>query len=195
MYISKKFVTLFFLLVFIVTTASECYPPDSETEDNDRVNDQQQIYADVQPIHVYDWSLERSLINQLYDIRNQPISTYTVFMSFGSPFYVCPSIGYPIPYSNSLTNPLQATGYQNQTTIAQAEPNGIFPSENTAATWVFCVDTNGDITPVYVEDNVVTFPFAVRIVDGEISPVDVNQQSSVSVSTDRDGQARIDETP
>ena len=77
----------------------------------------------------------------------------------------CASIGFGIPYDTSLTNPLQKTygGNGNVTTIEQAEPNGLFASKATSATWVMCVGDGGAIEPVYVESKVTVYPYPVKV--------------------------------
>ena len=65
-----------------------------------------------------------------------------------------------------MTNPLQ--GYHDRyssglTSIGQAEPNGVFASTNTAATWVMCVDVGGAIAPVYVEAKVTAYPWPMKV--------------------------------
>ena len=47
--------------------------------------------------------------------------------------------------------------------MEQAEPNGVYSSKNTDATYVLCVRDNGDVAPVYTEHKVTTFPFPVEV--------------------------------
>jgi hypothetical protein len=74
----------------------------------------------------------------------------------------CPSIGFGIPYDVSLTNPLQYVG-SGGAVIEQAEPNGLFASKSTSATWVMCTDAAGGIAPIYVEGKVTVYPYPVRV--------------------------------
>ena len=118
----------------------------SESRDSKNVARQQSQYAVGQPVPVFDWSLERQLVIELYTVRNQKAVTHSVWRSaHGMIEGDCPSYGYGVPYDTSLTNPLVATDVDNQgeengngalTSIEQAEPNGVFASKNTAATWV-----------------------------------------------------------
>lgn len=131
-----------------------------------KVAQQQSQYAIGQPIPAFDWSLERDLVIKLYKVRNQKAATHSVWRSDrGMIEGDCPSYGYGIPYDTSLTNPLMSTdedqdGYDQTalTTIEQAEPNGIFASKNTAATWVMCLGEAGSLEPVYVETKVTVYP-------------------------------------
>lgn len=66
-----------------------------------------------------------------------------------------------MPYDTSLTNPwqLESGRYTGEAVaVGQAEPNGIFASTNTAATWVICTGKSGRLEPVYVETKVTTYP-------------------------------------
>lgn len=139
------------------------------------VERQQSQYAIAQPIPAFDFSLERDLVIQLYNLRNQRALTHSVWRSDrGMVEGDCPSIGFGIPYDTSLTNPLVATntaqdGYRHTyqggslTSIEQPEPNGVFASKNTSATWVMCAGETGTIEPVYVETKVTVYPYSVSV--------------------------------
>lgn len=140
-----------------------------EMRDTKVVQQQQSQYAKGQPIPVFDWSLERDLVNKLYKVRNQKVVTHSVWRSDrGMIEGDCPSYGYGIPYDTSLTNPLGGSVYgydpyqgvwaEKVLTVEQAEPNGVFASKNTQATWVMCLGASGDIEPVYVETKVTVYP-------------------------------------
>jgi hypothetical protein len=138
-----------------------------EDKDNKAVSMQQSQYAKAQPVPVFNWSLERHLIAQLYQIRNMKAATHSVWRSDrGMIEGDCPSIGFGLPYDTSLTNPLQGVHVSGQGGVAaieQAEPNGIFASKNTAATWVMCTGAAGIIEPVYVEARVTAYPYPVKV--------------------------------
>ena len=167
----RTFITIF-TLVLITTLSIGCIERDETTESRDskRVAQQQGQYEKGQPIPAFDWSLERHLVIQLYQIRNQKAATHSVWRSDrGLVEGDCPSYGYGVPYDTSLTNPLVATDIDNQgeersrasgaiTSIEQAEPNGVFASKNTAATWVMCLGAAGAVEPVYVETKVTVYP-------------------------------------
>lgn len=160
------------LFLLITLFLSSCDLKDSqETKTLKQVDRQNAQYSIGQPIPAFDWSLERHLIIELYKIRNQKVATHAVWRSdYGLIEGDCPCMGYGIPYDTSLTNPLRATdedqeGYDKAslTTIEQAEPNGIFASKNTSATWVMCMGKGGQIEPVYVEAKVTIFPGPVKV--------------------------------
>ena len=141
------------------------------TQTAKKVAAQQAQYAKAQPVPMYNWSLERHLLIQLYNIRNMKAVTHSVWRSdYGIIEGDCASIGFGMPYDTSLTNPLTTTdedqkGYATSglAVIEQAEPNGIFSSKNTAATWVMCAGSTGTIEPVYVETKVTVYPYPVTV--------------------------------
>jgi hypothetical protein len=142
-----------------------------ESKDTQAVNRQQAQYAKGQPIPGFNWSLERDLLIKLYNLRNKKVATYSVWRSdYGMIEGDCPSMGYGMPYDTSLTNPYMATD-ENQrggreaslVAISQPEPNGIFASNNTSATWVMCVGKTGLIEPHYVESKVTVYPGPVKV--------------------------------
>lgn len=162
-------IILFFLIGLFMPACS--LDKSQETRDLQRVDRQQTQYAIGQPVNAFDWSLERHLVIELYNLRNKKVATHAVWRSdYGLIEGDCPSMGFGIPYDTSLTNPLRATdedqeGYDKSalTTIEQAEPNGIFASKNTTATWVMCVGDSGQIEPVYVESKVTIYPGPVEV--------------------------------
>lgn len=152
-----------------------CSADNSETRDKAIVDKQQSIYQDTQPVHIYDYSIPRDIYQQIYDITTtKAVATYSVIESVtGVTRYECPSIGYPIPADVSLTNPLQGINQVDnmgtdkyEVVVEQAEPNGLFASKNTDATWVLCVSLKDGIAyPVYSEHKAMTFPFIMEIAE------------------------------
>jgi hypothetical protein len=152
---------------------------------------QQSQYEKSQPVPAFDYSLERELVSQLYKIRNANVITHSVWRSdYGMIQGDCSSMGYGIPYDVSLTNPLAATndnmrgnkiGQGALTSIEQPEPNGIFASKNTNATWVMCIGDAGDLDPVYVEAKVNVYPYSLEV-DYESDRVMKKGKSTVSIN-------------
>ncbi|WAI96157.1 hypothetical protein [Vibrio phage vB_VhaP_PG11] len=141
-------------------------PPSQDRKDQDTANQQQAQYAKSQPVPVFNWSFERHNTIELLKIRNERAVTHAVWRSdYGTIEGDCPSIGFGLPYDTSLTNPLKPYGRVGTalTSIEQAEPNGIFISKNTSATWVLCVGDNGQIDPHYIESKVTVYPYSVNV--------------------------------
>lgn len=149
----------------------------AEEKDKKSVSQQQEQYQIAQPVPKFDWSLERQLAIELYIARNEKVATHTVWRSdYGIIEGDCPSIGYPLPYDVQLTNPLRTYG-SNGAVIEQAEPNGLFSSKNSMATWVRCITkVNGKAveSPIYIEDKVTAYPFPVIVnyTTNRVTPVE-----------------------
>ena len=107
--------------------------------------------------------------------------------------------GFGIPYDTSLTNPLKPYYYSSgSVAVEQAEPNGIFASKNSAATWVMCVIQEGaraTTVPVYIESKVTVYPFPVAV-DYETNRVarDTTGKASITI-TSRGGAAQRTQPP
>lgn len=171
----KKLISLVAVSLIALSGCQDNLEQTQTTKDTKATLEQQSQYAASQPVPMYDWSLERHLVIELYNVRNIRAATHSVWRSdLGAIEGDCPSMGFGIPYDTSLTNPLVATNtsmegdkhtYQGGalSSIEQPEPNGIYASKNTAATWVMCVGESGVIEPVYVETKVTTYPYSVSV--------------------------------
>jgi hypothetical protein len=163
----KKIILAIMALTFSALFMTGCQTNSQERIDKATVEQQQAQYAKGQPIPMYNWSLERDLLIKLYNLRNEKVSTHSVWRGDMSNIEgECTSMGFGMPYDTSLTNPLQH--YSGRSTgegsaVGQAEPNGVFASTNTSATWVMCIGDNGQIEPVYVEAKVTVYPYPVKI--------------------------------
>lgn len=174
---------MIFLMLFGFILAG-CNEASQTKKDTLAVERQQKQYSASQPVPAYDWSLERDLMIQLYNIRNMKALTHSVWRSDrGLIEGDCPSIGFGVPYDTSLTNPLKV-GYKSGYGIAvveQAEPNGVFASKNTSATWVMCAGDTGVIEPVYVETKVTVYPYSVSV-DYDKNKVVKSGKASVTIN-------------
>ena len=150
--------------LFILTGCND--KVSSQRADSKAIDRQQSQYAKAQPVPAFDYSLERDLLIQLYQLRNQKVATHSVWRSdFGMIENDCPSIGYPLPYDASLTNPWVADRRSggDGVAIGQPEPNGIFQSTNSIATWVVCTGPGGVLEPIFVESKVRVYPYPVTV--------------------------------
>jgi hypothetical protein len=158
----KKFLSI---LIFVLITLSltACYT-DATGQENQQVTQQQQQYITGQPIPQFTWSLERHELTEIYKARNNAVSTYSVVYNQykGVITFECPSVGYPIPGGTQLSNPEGVVTYRgNWYQMPQAEPNGTYSPATSAGTYVMCRSDDGTAYPVYIEDNVMTFPYMV----------------------------------
>ena len=177
----KKFLALLGVSVLIIG----CNEPTQEKKDREQVQRQQSQYSASQPVPTFNWSLERHLMIELYNLRNIRAVTHSVWRSdLGTIEGDCASVGFGIPYDTSLTNPLQHYSGRSAgegSAVEQAEPNGIFASKNTAATWVMCAGENGQIAPIYVETKVTTYPYSVSV-DYDKNRVIKSGETTVTIS-------------
>ena len=162
-------------LSLVLLTACGESKKTAATVEAQKVNAQQGQYSIGQPVPAFDFSLERDLLIKLYNLRNKKVTTHAVWRSdYGLIEGDCPSMGYGLPYDTSLTNPVVATDVSQRgnshtyqggalASIEQPEPNGIFASKNTAATWVMCLGESGGIEPMYIESKVTIYPGLVKV--------------------------------
>jgi hypothetical protein len=176
-----------FFVIFLVgftVAADDCSGTSKQEKvDAEKVNAQQEHFRKVYPLRHYDYSRELDIYQKIYDIRTlHAVQTHSVWRGEMSIIEGdCPSIGYSIPYDVQLTNPLKAMygGSGGYGIVEQSEPNGLWSSKTTQSTWVPCANTDGTISPIYVEAKVTTYPYMVdvnyetnrvkRVPDAEIS--------------------------
>jgi hypothetical protein len=111
-----------------------------------------------QPVPQFDWSQIRQTLIDAETAQAQTTQTTSFFFVLGvkDPVFVCPSIGYPVPETDQITNPEQQNSYNgNPYTLPQIDPNGIYGG-NTAATFVICVGDNGSKYLEHAEEDVHT---------------------------------------
>lgn len=166
------------LSIFVGLMVSGCSPVDNSNS-NSKETDQQaravSSIVDNQPIpDLGGYSFERQVVIETYIARNNTITTYSYLMTLnGQIIEICPSIGYPIPYSTQLSAPeklapnnlMTINGFSTSpenSVIPQSEPNGLYPPDNAAATLVQCVQSDGSVSPVYIEQEVMAFPYRIN---------------------------------
>lgn len=178
----SKLIVLFVLLVFVFSGCGD--PTSAQIEQSQQELANKQIVRNQPPPDLGGWSFERHIVTELYKARNRTISTYTytIIEYTGQIVEVCPSIGYPIPYSTQLTNPEKIEDrYQSGYAILpNPEPNGLYPPSSAEATIINCVNPDGSLSPVYFEPRVFASPFKIKA-DRIIERVD--DKNSFSVTT------------
>lgn len=135
----------------------------------DAVNNDQQSSADAlvqlqaaQPTPAFQYSQLRQTVIDIEKAQAGTTQTTTFFFNQGvaNPVDTCPSIGFPVPATDQLTNPQQIIrdrGDRNGGNIAipQVDPTGVY-SGDTAGTYVLCVDGQGKAYANYWEGFVKT---------------------------------------
>jgi hypothetical protein len=158
----KRLIVILFVMTFVL---SACGGTDTSTIERSQQQTAVNSIIQNQPIpDLGGYSFERQIVIETYLARNNTIATYAYMISMdGKIIEICPSIGYPIPYSTQLTNPLRALGdYNTNSVVANAEPNGLYPPGDAAATLVQCVQPDGSVSPVYIEWYVLAFPYRIQ---------------------------------
>jgi len=155
--------------------------PTATQREQSQTNAAQNQLLNNQPAPVFDYTIERRMMIEIYKARQRSVATYSYVQSefTGKVLWHCNSIGYPIPYATQLTNPHQliSKSYtvggnyrQADGVIEMAEPNGLYSPAQANATWVPCVNANGKVTPTYEEKNVTVFAQPMVEVNGQLQP-------------------------
>ena len=116
---------------------------------------------------------EKAQLKEIYELRDDPnliCYWYTKNDMTGKWIYQGECIGYGIPYTTQFTQPdtmqraalpvLDINGNDKgrneyfTEVLPQADPNGLYSSPSTSATWILSVDEDGNITPSYVESEI-----------------------------------------
>ena len=116
---------------------------------------------------------EKAQLKEIYELRDDPnliCYWYTKNDMTGKWIYQGTCIGYGIPYTTQFTQPdtmqraalpvLDINGndkgrneYYTEV-LPQADPNGLYSSASTSATWILTTDKDGNIKPTYVESEI-----------------------------------------
>lgn len=154
----RKITTFLGLLALSMLTACSGGQPDAEEAQQQATA---QLLADAEARvgmpRVTNFT-EKRLANQIMELRDQPnlaTYSYTVDMN-GRAHCLGRSIGFGLPYTTQITNPMQDLWGSNGSSnaIPQAEPNGLYSSDSTNATWVLLVGADGRPKPAYIESDV-----------------------------------------
>ena len=105
---------------------------------------------------------ERQQLKEIYELRDDPnliCYWYTKNDMNGKWIYQGTCIGYGIPYTTSMTAPesyqrIETSAGVCREVLPLAEPNGLYASPSTSATWILTTDKDGNITPTYVESEI-----------------------------------------
>lgn len=97
----------FTTMICVMALTVGCLPePTARQEEKNTVDRQQNVYSKTSPVPMFDSSLERERIIQLYQARMEATQTWSVWRSnTGMIEGDCPSSGYPLPYGIQLTSP------------------------------------------------------------------------------------------
>lgn len=107
---------------------------------------------------------ERKMAKMIFELRdNADLVTYSYIKNVNGKYtYLGQSIGYGLPYSVQYTAPEVAEYYSSggTVTVPQSDPNGLYMPEGLNSTWIMLTDeVSGEVTPMYVEDNLTVSQF------------------------------------
>lgn len=148
------------LVLVLAFVLAACAPSVSQVEQSQQEGGNLAIVQNQPVPDLGGYSFERQILIETYLARNNTISTFAYMISMdGKIIEICPSIGYPIPYSTRLTNPVKVE--YSSLAIPNAEPNSLYPPSDAAATLVQCVNPDGSVSPIYIEWYVLAFPYRI----------------------------------
>jgi hypothetical protein len=151
----------------LLVSAAACTSPGEESARKESKTAASQLdqFLQSQPVPVFSSSqLRQNLIEIETAQANTTATTSFMFLlagvgSSGPLVHSCPSIGFPIPATYQLTNPLQPYGDTGANgggvTIGQLESTGVYTGDTTG-TYVMCIDPNGKPYALYHEGYVST---------------------------------------
>jgi len=134
----------------------------------------------------YSW--EREMVSKLAVLRNQGYATWTYLWQYGQLIEVCPSLGYPIPYAVQLTAP--EVGVGTAYTLPQPEVNTLYMPSSAEASWVLCVDEDGNTNPTYLESRAEAYTYrlkADRILERYEGPEGESSINMEDIKVNQDG--------
>jgi hypothetical protein len=140
-----------------------------------------------QPVPVFNYSQIRQTLIDAETAQSNTTQTTSFFFVMGvqNPVFSCPSIGYPVPETDQITNPEQVKWDEPNDntpyTLPQIDPNGIYGG-NTNATFVICVGPNGDKFLEHAEEDVHTVS-GPAVWDSATHQIKITGTSTVKVHT------------
>jgi hypothetical protein len=103
---------------------------------------------------------ERKMMKDILELRDKSnliTYVYTQNQMDGKWVYQGKAIGFGLPYSTEYTNPEKIADSLSQggyAILPQADPNGLFSSQNTSATWIMMINpTTNEPEVQYMEPN------------------------------------------
>lgn len=136
-----------------------------DTQQSEQQEQQQKnMQATVGMASTPNWT-EKKLLKDIIELRDKAdLTTYVYTQDMtGKMVYMGQGIGFGIPYSTEYTNPQKR---DNGVVLPQNDPNGLFSSQNTAATWIQYIDwQTGNKEIMYTEPSIIVrqTPFPARM--------------------------------
>lgn len=153
-------------LIFLVLAVASCGAPSSNAIESQQQQRGTQAIVQNQPVpDLGGYSFERQIVIETYVARNKGTATYTYFMTDynGLVIELCASRGYPIPYATQITAPEAMLNFSaSYYRLPQSEPNSLYSPQSAEATLVQCVNKDGSVSPLYIEQRVFALPYRIK---------------------------------
>ncbi len=107
---------------------------------------------------------EKRWAKMIFELRDKSdLITYAYIIDMnGNLHFLGKCIGYGLPYSVQYTAPqkLASKGANyGYLVLPQADPNGLYMPDGLSATWLMMLGPDGEVKPVYVEQELLVSPF------------------------------------
>lgn len=139
----KKTLTIIIALVLMVTLFCGCTDDTRAQEEAYQETLMHQATAEIGMPEITNF-FEKKMAKEIFEKRDDSkliCYAYAYSDMTGKYTYLGKCYGYGLPYSTQYTNPDQLAGeYRDSSVIAQADPNGLYSSGSTAATWLYMID-------------------------------------------------------
>lgn len=151
------------LLILGVSLAAACtHSNNAQTQESKAQAADSKQLDNAEPVPEYSYSQIRQTLIDAETAEAATTQTTSFMFQMGDPDPVasCPSIGYPVANTASLTNPSQP--YQGGVTtdggdvVGQEDPNGIYTPTTSSGTYVICNALGGQHYLFYWEGDVMT---------------------------------------
>lgn len=150
-------------LVIGVAACGGASNPSGQQRENQQQAADTQALENNQPLPHFNWSQERQNMIDIETAQANDVRTTTFFMLNGRPDPIgsCPSIGFGIPDTASLSNPWQALNDSYPQggaviPIGQMDPTGIYAPTSSQGTFIICLTSSGQPYIDRIESDVET---------------------------------------
>ena len=165
----KKLIFCIAFILTVITLTSCTSTKKATTKEKEYTEDIKQRSLDKVGLPDVDNFFEMGQLKEIYEKRDNPKLVcywYKEIKCSKKLMYMGKCIGYGIPYSTQITAPSQVMNEKvndagQMYIIEQSEPNGMYSTGATTATWVLAIngEDESNITPLYCEFEVLVSPF------------------------------------
>ena len=163
----KKIIGAVTLVPFLALGLAACNSGSGQSNGNQQESQQQQADTNSlesnQPLPHFSVSQERQNMIDIETAQADDVETTTFWMNMGDrdPIGSCPSIGFGIPDTASLSNPEQINNFGQygggNVTTGQMDPTGIYTPTGSMGTFIICLASSGQPYIDRIESTVDTY--------------------------------------